>query len=80
MFHRLLIGMTFLGRLMSYPAAAEQLACKARSEVLQKLSQEFSEKSSAIGVANNGGVVELMTSDNRESCACKDQGAAVGRG
>ena len=52
---------------LSSPAAAQQAACDSRTEVVRKLNQQFSETSAAIGLANNGGVVELMTSEDEGS-------------
>jgi hypothetical protein len=44
------------------PASAQQLACTNRSEVVSHLSSEYSEEPVALGLANNGGVIEILSS------------------
>lgn len=48
--------------LWSQTAAAQQPACTDRSDVLSHLSSEYSEAPVAMGIANNGGVVEILSS------------------
>lgn len=43
-------------------AAWAQSACMARDALLKKLSQKYRETPIAVGLANNGQVVELMSS------------------
>ncbi|MDH3235736.1 MAG: hypothetical protein OEQ29_19605 [Alphaproteobacteria bacterium] len=43
------------------PAFSAGMACHNRGTVKQHLSKNYKEKSIALGVANNGGVVELFT-------------------
>lgn len=51
---------------LSLPAAAQQqqqqLACAKRGEVLKHLSAKYTEAPVAIGLANNGGVLEVLSS------------------
>jgi hypothetical protein len=49
------------------PAAAQPAACSARGEVVKHLSSEYSESPVAIGLANNGGVVEILSSKAGQS-------------
>ena len=46
-------------------AAAGQDACPARETVSEYLASEFHEEPIAMGLANNGGVIELYTSLDR---------------
>jgi len=41
--------------------AAGNMACGQREDVLAKLGAEYHEAPSAMGVANNGGLLELLT-------------------
>lgn len=43
------------------PAAAET-SCSSRDKVLDHLSHKYSETPVAVGVANNGGVIEVLSS------------------
>ncbi len=47
--------------LLALPAQAQSL-CGNRTDVLGKLSNGYSENASAMGLASNGGVVEVLTS------------------
>lgn len=49
------------------PAAAQTQACSSRMEVLKHLSSEYSEAPVAMGLANNGGVVEILSSKAGQS-------------
>jgi hypothetical protein len=44
------------------PASAQQLACTERTDVVGHLSNEYSEEPVAMGLANNGGVIEILSS------------------
>ena len=52
---------------LTLPAAAQQIRCAERSAVIEYLSSQFDEKPLAIGLANNGGVVEVLASKARGS-------------
>lgn len=52
---------------LSLPAAAQQLACAKRSEVLKHLSAKYTEAPVALGLANNGGVLEVLSSTTGSS-------------
>lgn len=45
------------------PALA-QMACDKRTEVMTHLERKYSEAPIALGVANNGGLVELLTTQS----------------
>ncbi len=47
---------------LPFPAVA-QAVCGDRAEIIARLESAYQEKASAIGLAGNGGVVELYTSD-----------------
>lgn len=44
------------------PAAAQQPACTARTDVISHLGKKYKENPAAIGLANNGGVIEVLSS------------------
>ncbi len=46
---------------LSFPATAQNI-CTARAEVLGHLDSKFSEAPVAMGLANNGGVIEVLSS------------------
>ena len=48
-------------------AAAQQPLCTERSEVVNQLSSQYSEATVAMGIANNGGVVEILSSQRGTS-------------
>jgi hypothetical protein len=48
-------------------AAAQQPACTARSDVVSQLSSRYSERPVAMGLANNGGVIEIFSSQAGQS-------------
>ena len=50
-----------IGLAAATSAAAQQPLCTARSEVLSQLSSQYSESPVAMGIANNGGVLEILT-------------------
>jgi hypothetical protein len=45
------------------PALAGQMACSQRDDVLAQLGSKYKEAPSAAGIANNGGLIEVLTSD-----------------
>lgn len=49
--------------LIAGPAWAQQ-ACDTRANVMNHLGQKYSETQVGVGVANNGGLVEIMTTQN----------------
>ena len=49
------------------PAMAQQPLCTERSEVVKQLSSQYSEAPVAMGIANNGGVVEILSSQTGTS-------------
>ena len=44
------------------PAAAAQLSCGDRAQIVATLEQHYAEKSKAIGVSSEGAVFEVLTS------------------
>ena len=57
------LAVTVFVAAFSLPAAAQQqAACAKRGDVLKHLSAEYTEAPVAIGLANNGGVVEVLSS------------------
>lgn len=48
-------------------AAAQQPLCTERSEVVSQLSSQYAEAPVAMGIANNGGVVEILSSKSGTS-------------
>ena len=48
-------------------AAAQQPLCTERSEVVNQLSSQYSEAPVAMGIGNNGGVVEILSSQSGTS-------------
>jgi len=44
------------------PQAANAQACAPRQEIVVQLAQKFSETPTAVGVAGNGAILELLTS------------------
>ncbi len=55
------LGLAVFAILVSHGASA-QLACTTRAEVLSHLSKKYQEAPVAMGLANNGGVIEVLTS------------------
>ncbi len=53
-----------LGLMLSLPVQAQQVQnlCTERSEVLGHLATRYSEAPVAMGLANNGGVIEVLSS------------------
>jgi hypothetical protein len=52
---------------MAQNAHAQQPACTKRSEILNHLANKYSEAPVAIGLANNGGVLEVLSSQSGKS-------------
>lgn len=54
---------------LSLPAAAvaAPMACSPRQDVLSQLATKFKETPVAIGLANNGGLLEVLTAGNGET-------------
>lgn len=44
--------------------AAGNMACSERADVLTQLGSKYKEAPSAVGLANNGGLIEVLTSDD----------------
>jgi hypothetical protein len=57
----LVVALTGLSSLYSV-ASAQQPMCTERNQVLNQLSNQYSEAPVAMGVANNGGVLEILSS------------------
>lgn len=53
--------LTWLAALAAAPAAGQQADCAARDSILDYLAQEFAERPVAMGLANNGGVIEVLS-------------------
>ena len=43
-------------------AQANQMACSKRTDVVSQLGDKYKEAPSAVGLANNGGLIEVLTS------------------
>ena len=70
--HRLAITATVLaGVAMAHTATAQtagqQPACTKRGDVVDHLSKKYSEAPVAMGLANNGGVIEVLSSKTGDS-------------
>ena len=62
------LAVTVFVAAFSLPAAAQQqAACAKRGDVLKHLSAKYTEAPVAIGLANNGGVVEVLSSKKGNS-------------
>ncbi len=44
--------------------AAPPMSCSPRTDVLSQLAQKFKEAPVAVGMANNGGLLEVLTNGN----------------
>lgn len=60
---------TFVGLILSLPVQAQQAQniCTERSEVLGHLATKYSEAPVAMGLANNGGIIEVLSSGSGTS-------------
>jgi len=52
---------------VSASAMAAPMACRPRDDVLTQLSTKFKEAPVAIGLANNGGLLEVLTAGKGET-------------
>jgi hypothetical protein len=52
---------------LAQTASAQQPACTKRSDILSHLANKYSEAPVAIGLANNGGVLEVLSSQSGKS-------------
>ena len=48
--------------MLPLPALANQMACSKRDDVVAQLGTKYQEAPSAVGLANNGGLIEVLTS------------------
>ncbi len=62
MFRRTLVIVATAILLTATPALAEQPQCTNRNVVITHLSKQYSEAPVAMGLANNGGVIEILSS------------------
>jgi hypothetical protein len=46
---------------LSSPALAQQPLCLAHADITAKLSEQYAEKPISLGIANNGGVLEVLS-------------------
>ena len=61
--YRLALVMTVVALVFgARSVAAQQPACTERSDVLDHLNSQYSEAPVAMGLANNGGVIEILSS------------------
>lgn len=51
--------------LAATPVLAQEAPCTKRTAVLKQLSTQYAEAPVAMGLANNGGVIELLHSNDR---------------
>lgn len=58
----LLIGAVLVAMFLFSSGALAQSACAERTEVLEQLANKYKEQPRVMGVANNGGVIEILTS------------------
>jgi hypothetical protein len=56
----LALALALLGR--PAPAQAGNMACGERADMLAQLGNKYKEAPSAVGLANNGGLIEVLTS------------------
>ena len=59
----LMVGATVLDR----PAVAAEQECFLRTELVEYLGQRAHEAQSAMGLANNGGLLEVFTTDDQST-------------
>lgn len=58
----LMLSVPISGVALEHAAAQHQVPCAKRADVLKHLSAKYSETPIGIGLANNGGVIEVLTS------------------
>ncbi len=56
------LAIAFAALAYSMPTSAQAL-CNSRATLLTKLDEQYSESPSAIGLASNGSLLEVLTSD-----------------
>jgi hypothetical protein len=47
---------------LPYQAAAQPMACSERAVIVSALARDYGEHPVALGIANNGGVIEVLAS------------------
>lgn len=52
---------------LGVPALAQQNPCTQRQQVLRQLASQYEEAPVAMGLANNGGVIEVLSSGDRST-------------
>jgi len=57
------VGLVGLGTAVFSTPASAQPQCDQRENVLQLLSKKYKESPVAVGVTNNGGLVEVLSTD-----------------
>ena len=67
MFRLAFASAVILGTVMIQPVAAQQPACTKRGDVVDHLGKKYSEAPVVMGLANNGGVIEVLSSKTGES-------------
>ena len=67
MFRLAFASAVILATVLSQPVAAQQPACTKRGDVVAHLGKKYSEAPVAMGLANNGGVIEVLSSKTGES-------------
>lgn len=67
MFRLALLSATMFMLAFVQPATAQQPACTKRADVIGHLANKYSEAPVAIGLANNGGVIEVLSSHAGDS-------------
>ncbi len=58
---------SLLPGVLAAPAAAQQPGCTERTQVIKQLASRYAEVPVSIGLAQNGGVVEVLSSRTGES-------------
>ncbi len=55
------IAALFVSLVVAVPASA-QMACAERNDIISRLDGQYSEEPVAMGLANNGGIIEVLSS------------------
>ena len=61
------VSAAVLATVLAEPARAQQPACTNRADVVNHLAQKYAEAPIAMGLANNGGVIEVLSSKTGDS-------------
>ena len=63
MYRQYVLLASLAGSLLALPAAAQQQQpfCSARTQLIGQLANQYSEVPVAMGLASNGGVIEVLT-------------------